>query len=549
MLFLHKYKTLIFSMNSFNLNFILVIIFKLIFYYGCTDVIQNNIDYSKIIRYNESKNVTSLDPAFARNPQNIWPIQQMFNSLVQMDDSLNIKPEIARKWSISKDGLTYTFFLRNDVFFHESDLFGIKKTRKVIASDFEYSFKRLRSQKIGSPGGWVLNNVSDFRALNDSVFTIKLNNKFPAFLSLLSMRYCSVVPYEVVNFYGEKFRENPIGTGPFKLKRWIENEKLVLVKNKKYFEFDKQENRLPYLDAISITFFTDPQTEFMLFNKNKIDFITSLDNSYKDEILTIDGKLKNDYSNKIILQKGPMLNTEYLGFYLNSDSDEINSKKIREAINIGFDRNQMISFLKNGIGIPANQGFLPVGIINDYNKNIEPYNPEKAKNLVKQYIEQTNSEPKIFLSTDPNYVDICEFIQNELKKIGINIIINVMPSSALKEARSNGKVDFFRSSWIADYPDAENFLSLFHTKNFAPFGPNYTHFSNKEFDSLYNQSLIEINKQKRGEIYLKMNRILTDNLPIIPIYYDEAICFFKKNIENLRLSPINTINFKYVYKK
>ena len=127
----------------------------------------------------------------------------------------------------------------------------------------------------------------------------------------------------------------------------------------------------------------------------------------------------------------------------------------------------MISYLKNGIGIPAYQGFLPVGIINDYIDNIELYNPEKAKILVDQYIEETNSEPKIFLSTDPNYVDICEFIQNELKKIGINIIINVIPSSALKEARSNGKVDFFRSSWIADYPDAENFLSLFHTKNFC----------------------------------------------------------------------------------
>ena len=131
-----------------------------------------------------------------------------------------------------------------------------------------------------------------------------------------------------------------------------------------------------------------------------------------------------------------MLNTEYLGFYLNSDSDEISSKKIREAINIGFNRNQMISYLKNGIGIPAYQGFLPVGIINDYIDNIELYNPEKAKILVDQYIEETNSEPKIFLSTDPNYVDICEFIQNELKKIGINIIINVIPSSALKEARS-----------------------------------------------------------------------------------------------------------------
>ena len=209
----------------------------------------------------------------------------------------------------------------------------------------------------------------------------------------------------------------------------------------------------------------------------------------------------------------------------------------------------MISYLKNGIGIPAYQGFLPVGIINDYIDNIELYNPEKAKILVDQYIEETNSEPKIFLSTDPNYVDICEFIQNELKKIGINIIINVIPSSALKEARSNGKVDFFRSSWIADYPDAENFLSLFHTKNFAPFGPNYTHFSNKKFDSLYNQSLLEIDKQKREKIYLKMNKILTDNLPVIPIYYDQAICFLKNDVKNLKLSPINTIDFKYVDKK
>ena len=97
-------------MNSFNLNFILVIIFQLILYSGCSDKIQNNIENYKIVRYNESKNITSLDPAFARNPQNIWPIQQIFNSLVQMDDSLNVKPEIASKWNISRDGLTYTFF-------------------------------------------------------------------------------------------------------------------------------------------------------------------------------------------------------------------------------------------------------------------------------------------------------------------------------------------------------------------------------------------------------------------------------------------------------
>ena len=104
----------------------------------------------KVFRYNEYRNVTSLDPAFARNPQNIWPINQIFNGLVQLDNDLRIIPEIANSWTISPDGLTYSFNLREDVYFLSSPLFSSKKTRKVVAADFVYSFDRLRNKKIAS---------------------------------------------------------------------------------------------------------------------------------------------------------------------------------------------------------------------------------------------------------------------------------------------------------------------------------------------------------------------------------------------------------------
>jgi ABC-type transport system substrate-binding protein len=123
---------------------------------------DNLVDSSAVFRYNEFRNITSLDPAFARNPQNIWPIQQLFNGLVQLDNDLNVVPEIAAQWAIDSLGTTYTFYLKKDVFFHESVQFGSKKTRTVTAEDFVYSFNRLTDPAVGSPGGWVLQQVEPF---------------------------------------------------------------------------------------------------------------------------------------------------------------------------------------------------------------------------------------------------------------------------------------------------------------------------------------------------------------------------------------------------
>jgi ABC-type transport system substrate-binding protein len=333
-----------------------VFILTVFFFNACKDNIDLNT--KKVFRYNEHRNITSLDPAFARNPQNIWPINQLFNGLVQLDNDLNIKPELATSWKISPDGLTYIFHLRKDVYFHESPVFGKNRTRNVKASDFVYSFNRLSDPKVASPGSWVLQQVKEYKALDEFSLLIKLKKPFPAFLGLLSMRYCAVVPKEVVEYFGTNFRSNPIGTGPFYFKRWDENVKLVLRKNPTYFEFDSQGERLPYLEAVAIKFIPDIQSEFMLFLQGKLDFINSLDSSYKDELLTPIGELQPKYKEQLTMLKGPYLNTEYIGFYLESTNPAIQSKKIREAINIGFDRKLMIAYLRNNVGYPANQVFL-----------------------------------------------------------------------------------------------------------------------------------------------------------------------------------------------
>ncbi|MBD3862390.1 ABC transporter substrate-binding protein [Olleya marilimosa] len=528
-------------------------IYSLIFIFlllvSCNNSKNSNKEHL-VFRYNEHKNIGSLDPAFAKDNADIWAINQLFNGLVQMDDSLLVKPSIAKKWSISEDGLSYNFTLKKGIYFHKHKLFGKDSTRQVIASDFEYSFNRLLDKNVASSGQWIFNKVDSFKALNDSVFNITLKQPFPAFLGLLTMKYCSVVPKEITAYYGSEFRSNPIGTGPFKFKRWEENIKLVFRKNENYFETTKDGQKLPHLEAVAITFLPDKQSEFMQFIQGNLDFLNSLDASYQDEILTTKGELRDKYLSTININRGPYLNTEYLAFYMDSDLNEIQSKQIREAINYGFDRKKMMTYLRNGIGIAANGGFIPKGLPG-YNANIGyTYQPVKAKKLIAEYKAQNNNKtPEVTITTTSNYLNFCEYIQRELTKIGLNINVDVIPASTLKEGKANGKLDLFRASWVADYPDAQNYLSLFYTENFAPNGPNYTHFTNPDFDKWYNQAFSTTKASERIKLYAKMDSLVIKNAPIVPLYYDEVIRFTQKNIIGLGNNPINLLELKHVKKQ
>ncbi|TXK80115.1 ABC transporter substrate-binding protein [Mesonia sp. K4-1] len=514
-------------------------------FYACGNSSTDQNDHL-VFRYNEHANITSLDPAFAKDQRNIWACNQLYNSLIQLDDQLNTQPDIAKSWQVSKDAKTYTFVLRDDVFFHESEIFGKQKTRKVKAKDVVYSLRRLTDTKIASPGSWVMQQVKNISAKNDSVVVIELNQAFPAFLGLLSMKYTSIVPVEMEN---SDFRENPIGTGPFHFKRWEANEKLVFRKNDLYFEKDKNGNQLPYLEAVAITFLPDKQSEFLQFAQGKIDFLSGLDPSYKDELLNAKGELQANYEERIQMLRAPYLNTEYLGIYLDHPSSEIKSKKIRQAINYGFDRNTMITYLRNGIGTPASGGFVPKGLPGFSDTSYYEYNPRKAKKLIEDYkIETGNQNPKISISTNASYLDLCEYIQRELQKVGLQVEIDVMPPSTLRQQRSAGKLASFRASWIADYPDAENYLSLFYSENFSPQGPNYTHFSSKKYDSLYEQSLNLGELNQRIPLYQEMDSLIMTNAAVVPLYYDEVIRFTQNNVNGLGINPINLLDLKRVKK-
>ena len=509
-----------------------------------------------VFRYNESKGISTLDPAFAKSQTIIWPVSQIFNGLVQMDKNTSIQPCIAEKWQISDKGRIYTFSLRKDVNFHKSKLFK-NETRTVIASDFVYSLKRLSDPKTASPGSWLMNYINKdtldhgFNAVNDSTLIIVLKQPFPGFLGILSMPYCSVVPKEVVDYYGKAFRSHPIGTGPFYLKKWREGEKLVLRKYNSYFEKDAKGNPLPYLEAIAIRFISDKQSEFLEFSKGEIDFISGVHNSYKDELLTRSGNLKNKYLGKINMSKAPYLNTEYLGFLVDSDQGLVSDKYIRKAINFGFDRAKMLSYLRNNIGTAALQGFIPEGLpAFDKDVNGYIYSKDSALHYLKLagYPNGQNL-PEVTLTTTSDYVDLCEYIQHELSELGFKISINISSGATFRDQVASSKLDFFRGSWIADYPDSENYLSLFYSGNFSPNGPNYTHYSNSKYDRLYESALLEINDSIRTELYKKMNLLLIDDAPVVPLFYDQIVRFSQKNIHNFETNAMNMLFLKEVYKE
>ena len=209
----------------------------------------------------------------------------------------------------------------------------------------------------------------------------------------------------------------------------------------------------------------------------------------------------------------------------------------------------MIVYLRNGIGIPALHGFIPKGLPSFNAMNGYTYDPKRAQELVAQYKSETNSETaELVIITNSQYLDLCEYIQRELQKIGLLVTIEVVPPSALRQLKSKGDFMLARASWIADYPDAENYLSLFYSKNFTPNGPNYTHFKNEEFDRLYERAFITVANPERYSLYQQMDSILLSEAPIVPLYYDEVVRFSRKEVEGLGMNPINLLNLKYVTK-
>ena len=535
---------------------------------------QDSEDGLSIFKYNESAGILTLDPIYAKDLPHIWACNQVFNSLVAFDDKMNLVPMVAKSWDISEDGLVYTFHLRNDVQFHEDECFegavlrqaqGPSKngedkavepvetltSRFVTAEDFVYSFNRVVDKQLSSPGMWIFSSVKyendqyAFTALDDSTFQIELSKPFPPFLGILSMTYASVVPKEAVEYYGDNFRSHPVGTGPFKFQYWKEGVKLVFRKNPNYFERDEAGERLPYIDAVSVSFLIDKQVAFLEFIKGKFDFMSGIDARYKDELLTYDGQLRQKYEDKIELITEPYLNTEYFSFFfffydpLGPDR----ARALRQAVSLCIDREKMLRYLRNGIGEPGTGGMIPAGLPG-YSPTIGyGYDLKRAQHLVAENHLQGHL---LQLTTVADYADIGKFVQSQVEQIGLQCKMEVMPPATMRSMRNKGSLQFFRSSWVADYPDAENYLSLFTTSNFAPAGPNYTHYTNPKYDKLYDKALLCNDLQQRAQYYTEMDSLMMQDAPVVVLFYDEVLRFVNKRVQNMGSNPTNLLDLRRV---
>jgi ABC-type transport system substrate-binding protein len=522
---------------------------------GCSETSSRS--EKNVFRYNESNGISSLDPAFARDLENMWAVNQLFDGLVELDSSLNIAPLIARSWEISEDGKTYTFHLREDVRFHESPLFEVPSERYVTAYDVFFSFNRIVEQRIASPGQWVFAEVDftdgkGFEVVDNQTFRIRLVRAFPPFLGMLSMQYCNVVPKEVVEHYGEDFRSNPIGTGPFKFAFWMENVALVYHKNPYFWQKDEDGVALPYLDAVKIDFVRDMSAEFMGLVKGQYDFMSGIHPAYKDELLDPYGNLNFGFEEQIYFQHKPFIKTDYIGILVDGDlemvqNSALSDKRVRQALNFAVDRSRMVRFLRNNAVYAAGHGFIPKGL-KGYEENSSfgfDFNLEKAAELlVESGFPGGKGIEQIELATTSDYVDLCEFLQHAWAQIGIDVQVEVMPSAVQREKVSRSQVMLFRKSWLADYPDAENFLGLFKSSNFCPQGPNYTHFKSELFDSYYNEAIHAVNDSLRWKLYTQMDSLIMNESPIIPLFYDQVSHFIRNEVVDFETNPLNMLELK-----
>lgn len=537
---------------------------------GCSEP-TSTTNARRVFRYNQPESLTSLDPAFARNQANTWAVTQLYNGLVELDDSLKPGPSVASRYDISPDGRRYTFMLRPDVYFHDAEVFPAGKGRRVTAQDFVYSFRRLLDGATASPGGWIFRGKvlekadgepSDtcFVAVNDSTLRIHLKEPFIPFLGILTMPYAYVVPREAVQKYGKDFREHPVGTGPFRFKEWDEGNAIIYHRNPNYWKKDAQGQRLPYLDAVQISFIQDRKTEFLTFMQGKLDFLSGIRSGSRDLIMYPDGTVREDFRGKFRLQKVPYLNTEYLGMQqdlknLRGDNAEtgraLQDKRVRQALNYALNKPEFLAYFLNNVGKPGNSGFVPASLPSFDQQKVPgyTYQPDKARQLLRAAGYGPGKPLRLRLSTVAETKEFCEYYQKKWAEVGVQVEIDVNQGAAHGELIDNGRAAFFTRSWLGDYPDAENYLALFYSKNFAPAGPNKTHFKSAAYDRLYEQAKLEQDAAKRYALYQQMDRIVVEECPVVAVYYDEVVRLTQNNVQGLTPNPMNQLVLERVRKQ
>ncbi len=469
---------------------------------------KNKPVYGGIYRRPLEFNPKTLDPALASDIYSVTVIQQIFDGLVQFDKNLNVVPAIAKSWKISADGLTYTFYLREGVKFHNG--------REVTAEDIIYSITRIVDPKTKSPAANLLDRVLGFKefqggntnqvkgltAKGKYIFEIRLLEPYSPLLSTLGMNKFKVLPKEEVEKSGVDFGKSPVGTGPFKFVSMKEGEEIIFEANSDYFE------GMPYLDKIIFKIFHGSPLEdiFRNFVEGTLEETGIPFKQFRDP-----SKLKNFY----IVRK-PILSLRFYGMQINTKP--FDNKKIRQAINFAINKEEIDREAFQGMDAITNR-IIPMGMPGFPPAKIPyPYNPRRAKELLFQagYPGGKGIPPIEFWSASKAEMTQkeLEFVKSNLATIGINLQICTETNwSKFEEMMISYKTPMFRYAWYADIPDPDNFLGiLFHSKSKY----NFMGYRNPEMDRLLDRARVERDYLKRMEMYRKVEEVVLEDAPIVP---------------------------------
>lgn len=538
-------------------------------------------------------NVKGLDPIRASDMYASTVIAQLYEGLLEynyLKRPYEVQPALADGMpTVTDNGLTVTFKIKKGVKFHDNSCFPGGKGREVTAEDFIYSWKRLADPTQPSDGFWIFDGkIKGINAWADAVkakkadyktpieglsapdkytLVLKLTQPYYQLNYVLTMGYSAVVPQEAVDKYGAEFLNNPVGTGPFVLEKssdWIRNSKITLKKNPTFRQElypsegapgDQERGLLadagkplPLADQLIISELPEDQPRWQNYMKGNFDFVEIPNDNYEAAIAN--DKVKPEISTLGMgLDITPNVDLTYTAFNM-KDPVLGKSKDLRHALSLAIDHKAMLEKFYNGRGITAQSPIPPAS--DGYDPNFKnpwvQFNVAKAKEvLAKAGYPDGKGLPEFTFETlsDSKQRQITEFVVQSWAAIGVKVKISASNWPQFQEKIKSGQAQIFGIAWGADYPDAQNFLQLFYSKNVSP-GPNDSGFTNAEFDKLYEHSLTLPPGAQRNEIYQKMRDIVVEESPWVFDLHRQGYRLTQGWLRNFKWNDIQNDYAKYL---
>jgi ABC-type transport system substrate-binding protein len=507
---------------------------------------------------------TALDPAVASDVASLSLLENLFDPLLRYDylaRPVKLVPNtLSAMPAIEDGGLTYTFHLRQDIYFTPDAAFGGRQ-RQVTADDYVYSFRRLYQPALKSPWLYLLDGVDDMRAVDRFTLRIRLKAADPNFLYYLAMPATGVVAREVVDAYGAQVGNHPVGSGPFKIGSWKHSDQIILLANRDFRATEFQGRRLPILDRVDIKIVEEYQSRVLGFLNGEFDFLEQLPESMKEMVLTPDTRLKPELARKgIVLTPFPVLQTYYM--WMNMDDPLIGGYSkdkvaLRRAIALGYNSAEDIRTMKKGLALPAVTPLPPdvLGYDPNYRSPVG-YDPALANALLDRYgyrkgkdgfRTQADGKPlTLVMHSESSTVGRLrdELWRKNLNAIGLKVSFKSDKKTEIIKASRLGAVMIFETNWVADFPDGDNFYQLLYGPNAGR--ANYARFNLPAYNQRYAQARTMGESPQRTALYDELAQIIHAYTPWVLLTHPISADLQQPWLKNYRRHPVEFTNWRYL---